>query len=214
MGCSCPNSGFVGYPLLLLVLPDLAGVVLALNFLIENVVLIPICLILMDLAEDRQGRSVRETIGRIFLDLIRRPMIIGLAAGLAVSLAGVALPEPLSRLMGMLAASASALALVVIGGSLAGLPLHGNRAMAAQIAVGKLVWHPLMTGLAVVAFAAFGIFLSPELRMAAILSAAIPIFGVYTVFAQERGLEGAASIAMLAATGGAFITLSALLTLL
>lgn len=214
MGCSCPNSGFVGYPLLLLVLPDLAGVALALNFLVENVVLIPICLILMDLAEDRQGRSVGQTIGRIFLDLIRRPMIIGLAAGLAVSLAGIAMPEPVSRLLGMLAASASALALVVIGGSLAGLPLHGNRAMAAQIAVGKLVWHPLMTALAVVALAAFGIVLSPELRMAAILSAAIPIFGVYTVFAQERGLEGAASIAMLAATGGAFITLSALLVLL
>ena len=47
-----------------------------------------------------------------------------------------------------------------------------------------------------------------------ILSAAMPMFGIYTVLAQEQGLEGLASIAMLAATSAAFVTLSLLLAIL
>ena len=47
-----------------------------------------------------------------------------------------------------------------------------------------------------------------------ILSAAMPIFGIYTVLAQKHHLEGAASLAMLGATTGAFVTLNILLFVL
>lgn len=53
--------------------------------------------------------------------------------------------------------------------------------------------------------------LPPDMYAAVILSAAMPMFGIYTVLAQELGLEGAASIAMLAATSMAFVTLSVFL---
>lgn len=36
MGTACPNSGFVGYPMLLLALPAVAEQALALNMLVEN----------------------------------------------------------------------------------------------------------------------------------------------------------------------------------
>jgi len=212
MGASSPNSGFVGYPLMLLLFPDLAGLILALNMLVENFVLIPICLVLMDLSAKEGRHPPGRLILSILKDLLKRPMVIGLLLGLVVSLAGWPLPASVDRLFSMLAASASALALVVIGGSLVGLPLHGNRKLAAQVAVGKLVWHPAMMALAVAGLTALGIVALPDdLRVAAILSAATPMFGIYTVLAQERGLEGAASIAMLAATTGAFFTLSLLI---
>lgn len=212
MGATCPNSGFIGYPVMLLTFPDLAGVILALNFLVENVVLIPICLILMDLSRPHDSLSVPRRVGRILWGVLTRPMVIGLLAGLAVSLLRLPMPDPATHLFTMLAASASALSLVVIGGSLVGLPLKGNRSLAAQIAIGKLLLHPAMVALAALALTAAGLVaLPPDLHVAVILSAAMPMFGIYTVLAQQQGLEGVASIALLSAITAAFASLSVLL---
>ncbi|MCP9482440.1 AEC family transporter [Shimia sp. CNT1-13L.2] len=211
MGSACPNSGFIGFPVMLLVFPDIAGVVLALNFLVENVILIPICLILMELSRGKGHTSVTRQILMILWGVAKRPMVIGLALGILVSLSGVALPDPATRLFKMLAASASALSLVVIGGSLVGLPTKGNRALALQISAGKLLLHPAMVALALVALAAVDATLPADMAVAVVLSAAMPMFGIYSVLAQEHGLEGLASIAMLVATSAAFVTLSAFL---
>jgi predicted permease len=215
MGCSCPNSAYVGYPILLLALPDLAGVILALNTLVEIMVVVPLCLFLMDLARDDQVGSLPVKLLRIFWGVTRRPLVIGLLAGLAVSVSGIPFPDTGTRLLSMLAASASALSLVAIGGSLAALPTGGNRFLAGQIAAGKLLVHPAMAALAVVALTALGfVALPPDMAIAVILSAAMPMFTIYVVFAQEQGLEGAASIAMLTATTCGFVTLSLLLATL
>ena len=215
MGASCPNSGFIGYPMMLLVFPDIAGVVLALNMVIENFILIPICLLLMEASRPQQGKSLPRIMGRLILSVLRRPMVIGLLLGLAVMLAGVQMPAMVTRLMDLLAASASALALFVIGGALVGLPIIGQRAMAAQIVAGKLLLHPALTALALGALPLIGLpVLSGDMAVAAILSTAIPMFGIYTLMAQGYGHEGLASIALLGATTGAFFTLSLLLAIL
>ena len=212
MGSSCPNSAYVGYPVLLLTLPDLAGVILALNTLIEVLLVVPLCLFLMDMARHERAAPLPVKLVSIFWGVTKRPMVIGLLLGLAVSVAGLPVPDTVSRLLSMLAASASALSLVAIGGSLAVLPLGGNRVLAAQIAAGKLVLHPVMTGLALAALPVLGLAaLPPDMAVAAILSTAMPMFTIYVVFAQEQGLEGAASLAMLTATTFSFVTLSALL---
>jgi malonate transporter and related proteins len=212
MGSTCPNSGFVGYPVMLLAFPEIAGVVLALNVLIEIVVLIPVCLVLIDLASGDTGVRLRNRLGAIFLDTLKRPMVIALFAGLAVSLMGLPIPGPLERLLSMLASAAAALSLIAIGGALVGLPLHGNRSLAAQIAVGKLLLHPALVALVAALITLTGVAaLPPDLHVALILSAAMPMFGIYVVLAQEQCLEGAASLAMLTATSGAFVTLNALL---
>ncbi len=124
------------------------------------------------------------------------------------------MPAPATRLLEILAASASAIALVVIGGALHGLPLRGNRALAVEIALGKLVLHPAMVALATVLIPLLGLGLPPELSAAVILSAAMPMVGIYAILAQPYGHEGVASIAMLVATTAAFFTLSLLLALL
>ena len=105
MGAVCPNSGFVGYPLMLLVLPDLAGLVLALNMLVENVVVIPLCLILLDLTRPRDEVRIGALIGRILLDLMKRPMMIAIFAGLVFSALGLALPGPVDRFLSMVSPS-------------------------------------------------------------------------------------------------------------
>jgi malonate transporter and related proteins len=215
MGSTCPNSGFVGYPVMLLVFPDLAGVVLALNMVVENFLLIPLCLMLLEASRDRQGKSLLRIAGRIIIGVLRRPMVIGLMLGLVVMLSGLPLPLMVTRLMDVLAASSSALALFVIGGSLVGLPIVGQRSLAAQIVVGKLLIHPALTALVLLALPLIGLpLLSGDMAVAVILSTAMPMFGIYTLLAQDYGHEGIASLALLGATAGAFFTLTALLAVL
>ena len=212
MGTSCANSGFVGYPLMLLAFPDSAGQILALNMLVENFLIIPLCLVLFELSKERNGTGIIRLIGQIALNVLRRPMVIALLLGLAVSLLRVPLPEPILRTTSLFAASASALALFTIGGALVGLPFKGHRALAALTAAGKLLLHPALAALALAAAMALGLPpLSRELAAAVILSAAIPMFSIYALFAAELGHEGMASIAQVLATGASFLTLSALM---
>jgi len=212
MGTSCANSGFVGYPLMLLAFPDSAGQILALNMLVENFLIIPLCLVLFELSKERNGTGIIRLIGQIALNVLRRPMVIALLLGLAVSLLRVPLPEPILRTTSLFAASASALALFTIGGALVGLPFKGHRALAALTAAGKLLLNPALAALALAAAMALGLPpLSRELAAAVILSAAIPMFSIYALFAAELGHEGMASIAQVLATGASFLTLSALM---
>lgn len=214
MGTTCPNSGFIGYPVMLLTFPDLAGVILALNMLVENILLIPICLILMDLARGGAQVSIVSRVGGILWGVLKRPMVIGLLLGLAVSLVRLPIPGTITQLFDMLAASAAALSLVVIGGSLAGLSLRGNHWKAAQVAVGKLFLHPGLVALVAMMVTMMGVSLPPDMMVAVILSAAMPMFGIYSVLAQESGHDGMASIAMLIATTLGFFSLSGLLAIL
>ncbi len=215
MGSSCPNSGYVGFPVMLLLFQDQAGVILALNFVIENFFLIPVCLILLELSRKEHHASIPKLLGALFWSVVKRPMVIGLLAGFALMLSGIELPTAANRLLDMLAASASALALFVIGGSLVGLPLKGNTALAAQITLGKLALHPALVAAAAFALPLIGLpALGGDMHSAVILSAAMPMFGIYSVLAQDYGHEGLASIALLGATSAAFFTLSALLAVL
>ena len=209
MGSTCPNSGFIGFPIMFLLFPDLASSILTLNLLVETLMLVPICLVLMELVGNDTKQPIHRQFARALFNLMRMPLMIGMALGLVASLIDLSMPAPFSRFIQMLAASAGALSLVVIGGSPVGLPLHGNRSLAAQVAATKLILHPTMVILSIVILTAIGLIqLSPDMRSAVILSAAMPMFGSYTVFAQKLGLQGAASIAMLGETTGAFATLS------
>ncbi|WP_172298110.1 AEC family transporter [Pseudoruegeria sp. HB172150] len=215
LGMSLPNSAFIGYPVMLLLFPEDAGRILAMNFIAENFVFMPICLGLLELSRPQENRGPLRILGNILRQLLSRPFIIGLLLGLAVSLTGLPMPEPLTRMLGLLAASASALALAVIGGSLFGLPLKGNRALALQITAGKLILHPALVALAATLVVLLGFApLAPDLRVAAILTAAMPMVSIYTILAQPYGHEGIAAIAVVTATTCAFVTLTALLAIL
>jgi len=102
----------------------------------------------------------------------------------------------------------------VIGGSLVGLPMRGNRALAGQIVLGKLIVMPAATALMLLALGPLGIALPKDLATAVILSAAVPMIAVYSAFAQEAGHAGLASLAQVGATTLSFVTLNALILFL
>ncbi len=211
MGMSCSNSGFVGYPILLLTLAPVAGVVLALNMIVENVIVIPLLLALAERGHAGAGRWHR-VLAQSLARLAKNPMIIGLLAGLAVSVLGWTVPAPLARTVNLFAMASGALSLFVIGGALVGLPLRAMGRQVVPIAIGKLVLHPLAVLLAVLALPLLGFpALGAELRMAAVLMAAMPMMSIYPILAQVYGEEDFAATALLVTTIASFFTLSGVL---
>ncbi|MGA8785692.1 MAG: AEC family transporter [Polaromonas sp.] len=211
MGMSCPNSGFVGYPIALLTLGPVAGVLLGLNMIVENLLLIPL---LLALAESGQGRggAWHLVLRQSLLNLLRNPMVLGLLAGLLVSLMGWKLPSPVGRTVTLFSQASGALSLFVIGGALVGLQIQGMRRQVAQIAVGKLLLHPLAVVAVLLLSEAAGLVpMEPQLRMGLVLTAACPMMGIYPILAQRHGRDGLAAAALLGATVASFATISLLL---
>ncbi len=216
MGMSCPNSGFIGFPLVAQVFgPSTGGVALALAMIVENFFLIPIALAIADSAGgEGEQRSRLARWGSALLQslrgVVRNPMIHGLVLGFVFSLLGWRLPEPISRAVGLLAASCSATALLVIGGSLVGQMARDLWRDISLILVGKLLLHPLAVLLLVMLLPP----MSRELQVAVVMLAAVPQMGIYPILAQKFGHDGMAASAQLASTVVSFFTLTGLLWVL
>lgn len=211
MGGTCPNSGFVGYPIALLVIGPAAGVSLGLNMIVENLLLIPLAMALADRSADPHAHwtdSVRQSL----LGLVRNPMVIGLMAGMAMSVSGLQLPAVLDRTVNLFAMASGALSLFVIGGSLAGPQMAGLGRQVATVAVGKLLIHPAVMLALLLGVEAMGVTpLSPDMRTALMLTAACPMMGIFPILAQKHGREGLAASALLVTTVASFFSISALL---
>nr|WP_163501746.1 AEC family transporter [Halomonas socia] len=209
LGMTASNSGFIGFPVALMVLGSPAAVFLALNMLIENLLVIPAALILAELGSQRGaslGAALRQTAQR----LVRNPILIGLALGVMLSASGASLPGPLYRVVDMLATAAAPAALFVIGGALYGLKPKGMGRDIGQIVLGKLVLHPL-------AVLAMILLLPPmdSLLMAgALLFACAPMISVYPLFGQRYGVGDITAAAMMVTTLASFVTLSLAIWLL
>ena len=211
MGMCCSNSGYVGYPILLLALPAVAGVALALSMVVENVVMIPLLLTMAEREAGTLGSGKRVPL-QVLRRLLSNPLILGLLGGLLVSLSGWVLPAALARTVTLFSVASGGLSLFVIGGALVGLPMAGLARQVLPIAGGKLLLHPLAVLLTTGLLQTLGLApLEPSLRLAAVLLAAMPMMGVYPLLAQKYGQEALASAALLLTTVCSFATLNVLL---
>lgn len=215
MGMCCSNSGFIGFPLVSMVLgAPTAGIALALAMLVENLLVIPLGLALAEGGAGQGGgsrvRQLAHAIGQSLRTLARNPIIHGLALGLLFSLMRWQLPEPLTRAIGLLAVSCSALALFVIGGSLVGVSIGPLWREVSAVTAGKLLLHPLGVLLLLMVLPP----IARELQIAAVLMASVPIMGIYTVLAQRHGHDGMAAASQLGATVVSFLTLPLVLWVL
>lgn len=209
MGMSCPNSGFVGYPIILLSFGPVAGVALALNMVVENLLLLPLLLAIAD-SQGRPGQW-KTVLLQTLKNLLKNPMILGIVAGFLFSMSGLQMPAPVGRTINLFAQSSAVLSLFVIGGSLVGLQARGLQGTVMPIALGKLVLHPLAMWAVLVWLVPIA---DPALRAAALLTGAMPMLGIYTILNQRHGHGTVSAAALLVTTIGSFFTLTALLWLL
>lgn len=206
MGMSFSNSGYVGVPVLLPWLGAPAAVAIALAMIVENLLMLPLVLTLAE-RDGARRTSAAAALRDTATTLLRHPLVLAIIAGIVVAALGIALPAPLQRAIDLMAQASAAVALFVIGGSLVGLQLQGQRRDLAAVAIGKLLIHPL----AVAALAWWLLADNALLRTAAIALAAMPMLSIYPVLAQKHGHEGFCAAALLVTTVASFFTLSVLL---
>lgn len=209
MGMSCANSGFVGFPLLAMAMPDVAGTALAMNMIVENLVMLPMVLVLAE-----RGQGGGAVLGQVLLRLAKNPMVLALVLGMAITVAEVPVPLVLARSVDVVAQGSAAVSLTVIGGTLAGLSLRSVSVVVAPVALGKLVLHPLAVFGCLVWLAALGVAVgNPRLEAAAIIMASTPPMAIYPVLAQRFGQEGEAALAMFVMTVLSFASMSLVMAL-
>ena len=207
LGMSASNSGFVGYPVVLQLLGPPAAVALALNMLIENILVIPLALMLLE--GSSQGGSARVILRRVVVRLFKNPLILSILAGLLLAVFELPLPGPVDRVVDMFALAAGSAALFVIGGSLVGLKVRGLIGDVLQIATGKLILHPLAVLTALLLLPPF----DPQLQLAAFVYACMPMMSMYPILGQRYGQEGLCAATLMATTAASFVTLSLMLWL-
>jgi predicted permease len=185
-------------------------VALALNMIVENLLLIPVLLAVADSGSGQHGHW-RQVLWQTLKNLSKNPMIWGIVGGFLFSLSGWTMPAPLGRTINLFAQASAVLSLFVIGGSLVGLKVEGLHGTLAQIALGKLLLHPLAMWAVLVWLVPIA---DPALRSAALLTGALPMLGIYTLLSQRHGHGAISAAALLVTTVGSFFTLSGLLWLL
>jgi hypothetical protein len=195
---------------MLLTLGPVAGVALALNMVVENLLMIPCLLAVADSDGGKPGQW-KQALWQTLKNLAKNPMIWGIVGGFLFSLLGWAMPAPLGRTVNLFAQASAALSLFVIGGSLVGLKVEGLTGTVTQIVLGKLLVHPL---------AMWGVLMwlvpiaDPALRSAALLTGALPMLGIYTILSQRHGHGAISAATLLVTTVVSFFTLSGLLWML
>lgn len=206
LGVSVSNSGFVGYPIAVSVLGAPAAVALALNMLVENLLLIPLALVLAEAGQQR-GQGGWTVLGETFKRLLKHPVIIAISVGLVLSLQEVRLPTMLAKVIDMLASASAPVALFVIGGTLYGMKVQGVWRDVVPISLAKLLLHPLAV------FGAFALVpgIESHLLVAGVLFASAPMLSIYPILGQRFGLEERCAAALVGATVLAFVTISALI---
>ena len=208
MGMCASNSAFVGYPIALQLFGPAARVALALCALVESLLIMPLSLSLAP-AEPHGRAQGRSVLLQSLRGLVKNPMIIGMGAGIIFSALDVHLPAFATTAIGLVASAASPVALFVIGGSLVGLQLDGQRIDIAAVVIGKLILHPLAV------FAALWLLPATDatLSAAAVLFAGMPMLSIYPVLSQKYGLVGFSAAALLAASDCSFATITVLIAL-
>ena len=206
LGTSVSNTGFIGYPIAVLVLGPVAAVALALSMMVENFVMIPLALVLAE-GSGNDGKPLYTVIRDVAQRLVKNPLILAISAGAAVSLSGLKLPAPLFKAIDMLAMASAATALFVVGGTLVGLRVKGMFADVGRIVLGKLFLHPATVFAALFLVPA----LDPSLRKAMLIFASVPTITIYPLLGQMYGQEDVCAAALTVATVLSFLTISAAL---
>jgi predicted permease len=214
MGTIFSNSGFIGFPIMLLALPSVAGIALALNALVENALLLPLLISLID-QQTAPAKNRWIAVGQVFLGLRKNPIIIAIFVAVALSSLEISLPSTLSRTIALFAQTSSAIALFTIGGTLCGMPFKEWGARVAAITAGKLLLHPLCIALVLWVGVLAGLPALPsDLRIALLLTGTLPTMSIYPLLGMRHGYEKFCAAALLATTIFSFFTLSGLLAVL
>ncbi|WP_092062979.1 AEC family transporter [Poseidonocella pacifica] len=199
------NTGFLGVPMLVLLLGQEAIGTVMLALSIDLIVFSSLIVILITGSRDgRMSLGVLRTVG---MGLLKNPMIVSMVLGLLWSAAALPIPAPMNEFLSILGSAATPGALFAIGASLATKAAERLH-VAGWLSFCKLVLHP-----ASVAIAALWVFPVDPYRAGVIISAAaLPVAGNVYILAQHYGVAPQrVSASILISTAFSILTVSAVI---
>ncbi|WP_281981512.1 AEC family transporter [Thalassorhabdomicrobium marinisediminis] len=199
------NVGFLGIPMLVLLLGEPAIGPVMLVLAVDLIVFGSLIVILITGSRDgRVSIGILRTVG---LGLLQNPMIVSISLGLLVSALALPIPGPVNEFLSILGAAATPGALFAIGASLATKSAE-RLSVAGWLSFAKLVLHP-----AAVAVGALVIFpVEPYAAGVMIAAAALPVAGNVYILAQHYGVAPArVSASILVSTTLSVLTISAVI---
>jgi hypothetical protein len=199
------STGYIGLPLILIAFGDIALVPGIVGAVITGAVFLPLAIILAEI--DKGGRAPNLFLAPV-LGVIRNPLLIATAAGLAASAAGVVVPRPAATFFELLGGAYVPCALFSAGLFMVGSSVRGEAREIGWLVIVKLVLHPLVTW-----WLAYRMFeLQGILPVIAVLQAALPSGVPVFVLAQHYNTFVARSNAVIVmSTAVSVFTLSGLL---
>ncbi|MES0863456.1 AEC family transporter [Ruegeria sp. SCPT10] len=194
------NVGFLGLPMLALLLTEAAIGPVMLVLAVDLVVFSSLIVILIN--GGRDGKLTPATLRLIGVGLLKNPMIVSISAGLIWSALQLPVPGPLNDFLTILGGAATPGALFAIGASLAGKSAERIQ-VAAWLSFCKLVIHPACVAIAVLWLVPIDTFPAAV----AIAAAALPVAGnVYMLAAHYGVAPHRASAAILLSTVASILT--------
>ena len=175
------NVGFLGLPMLVILMGDAAAVPVMLVLSVDLIFFGSLVVILVTGARD--GRVSIRTLRTVGMGLVRNPMIMSIALGLGWSALKIPIPAPMNDFLTILGAAATPGALFAIGASLASKSAE-RPFVAGWLSFCKLVLHP-----GAVAVSALWLFpVAPFPAAVMIAAAAMPVAGNVFILAQHYGV--------------------------
>ena len=201
------NIGYMAPGMALLAFGEKAALPVALIFCFDNALHFTMAPMVMAFARHEEGAMPRLIV-QAAKNIITHPFIMATIIGIGAAAVQLELPQPVGRMVDLLANAAAPCALFAMGVTLAQRPLQSVPAELSWIIPAKLVVHPLLVWLALGLLGPF-----PDVWIhTAILICALPTATNVFVLAQQYGIwQTKASAAILTTTFLSILTVSALL---
>lgn len=196
------NVGFLGIPMLVMLMGDGAVVPVMMVLAVDLIVFGSLIVILVTGSRDgRMSIGVLRTVG---VGLLKNPMIVSIVLGLTWSALAIPIPVPMNDFLSILGGAATPGALFAIGASLATKSAE-RLVISGWLSFCKLVLHP-----GFVAFSALWLFpVEPYAASVMIAAAALPVAGNVYILAQHYGVAPQrVSASILVSTITAVVTVS------
>ncbi|WP_417533405.1 AEC family transporter [Marinobacterium stanieri] len=210
MGMAVSNSAFIGYPVLLQVFGEPPAQAFAMSLMVENLLIIPLALIIIESGGRDDATSRRQHFTAVFARVLKNPLVLAIGAGMLVSLLQLPIPQVIDKTLSMLAQASAAVALFSIGGVLVGTSIRGNVSAIPAVVAGKLLLHPLLVFLLLMLVPG----MDPDLRLSMLLLASMPMFSVFPIIAGNYGFGQTSASILIITTLMSFFTLTLMIGLL
>jgi predicted permease len=199
------NTGFLGVPMLTMLLGPVAAGPVLMVLSIDLIVFSSLSTLVITAA--REGQLSPRIAGVLAVGLLKNPMIVAMMAGLCWSGLRLPLPGPAEEFLTLLGAAATPGALFAIGASLASKSAE-RLPVALWLGFAKLVLHP-----AAVAFAAFHLFAVDRFAAGVMVAAAaLPVAGNVYILARHYGVAPQrVSASILISTATSILTIPAVI---